>query len=137
MVGDTTMEGITVVDITTIVVTDIVADIIIMADTDTIMDVDIKHKLVAMVTTTIKVNIKSVVNIKHKIENMISKISTTKTIIKNTTRVTSMIIREVITINKQGQEIQVRLKQETHVKQEQVRQIIGQLEVARGYFYLS
>lgn len=44
MEGDTTMEDITAVDITTIVVTGIEVDTIIMADTDTIMDVDIMLK---------------------------------------------------------------------------------------------
>ena len=44
MVGDTTMEGITEVVIITIVVIDIVEDTIIMADIDTLMDVDIEPK---------------------------------------------------------------------------------------------
>ena len=67
-----------------------------------------------MVTTQIKANTKTVVNIKHKIENTIKRtsttriISTTKTIIKNTIRVTNMIEREVIPINRQGQEIQAK-----------------------------
>lgn len=73
-----------------------------------------------MVTTKIKANTKTVVNIKHKIENMIEITSTTKTIIKNTIRVTSMIEREVTLINNQGQEIQARQGQEIQVKQERV-----------------
>jgi len=44
MVGDTTMEDITEEAITIIMVTDIEAGIIIMADTDTLMGVDIEPK---------------------------------------------------------------------------------------------
>lgn len=44
MAADTIMEGITEVDITIIMVTDIEADTIIMVDTDTITDGDTEPK---------------------------------------------------------------------------------------------
>jgi len=66
-----------------------------------------------MVTTTVKANTITAVDIKHKTENMIEITSTTKIIIvkmietTNTTKVTNMIEREVTAINRQEQEIPV------------------------------
>lgn len=106
------MEGITEAGITIIVVTDIEADTIIMADTDTTMDVDIEQKSDVMDIIKIKANIKTVADTKYNIENMIKRISTTKTIIKNTIKIMNIIKIESIPIKKQeirtGQEIQVK-----------------------------
>ena len=87
-----------------------------------------------MDTIIVEANIKIVVNTKHKIENMIKRKSTTKTIIKNTIRVTSMIKREIITINRQ----EIRVGQEIQVRQEHVIATIGKREVViRRVFNLS
>ena len=90
-----------------------------------------------MDTITVEANIKTVVDTKHNIENMIKRESTTKTIIKNTIRATSVIgmtKKEIITIKRQELEIRVRQEQEIQVRQEQEIQehvivIIGKREV--------
>lgn len=81
-----------------------------------------------MDTTRIKVNIKTVVNTKHNIENMIKRRNTTKTIIKNTKRITSIIQREITTIK----------RQEIQAGQEHIIATAGKEEVVtRRVFNLS
>jgi len=102
-----------------------------------------------MDTTTVEANIKTVVDTKHNIENMIKRTSTTETIIKNTIkiastteiiieniiRIASMIKREIITI--QRQELEIRVSQEQE-RQEQVITTIGKDEVViREVFNVS